>query len=40
MDEMSKHGNGIYDADKKQGKVRTKELKALATIRHLARCSG
>jgi len=41
MDEMAKHGNGTYDADKKQWKVRTKELKASATIRRsLPRCSG
>ena len=32
MDEMAKHGNGTCDADKKQWKVRTKELKASAKI--------
>jgi len=35
MDEMAKHGNGTYDHDKKQWKVRTKELKASATIKQL-----
>lgn len=40
MDEMAKHGNGTYDADKKQWKVRTKELKASATIRQLAEMFG
>lgn len=34
---MAKHGNGTYDPDKKQWKVRTKELKASATIRKLAK---
>jgi hypothetical protein len=33
MDEIAKHGSGAYDPDKKQWKVRTKELKASATIR-------
>lgn len=40
MDEMAKHGNGTYDPDKKQWKVRTKELKASATIRQLAETFG
>jgi hypothetical protein len=37
---MAKHGNGTCDADKKQWKVRTKELKASATIRQLAEMFG
>ena len=36
----TKHGNGTYDADKKPWKVRTKELKASATIRQLAELFG
>lgn len=35
MDDMARHGNGTYDHSKQQWKVRTKELKASATIRQL-----
>jgi hypothetical protein len=35
MDEMAKHGNGTYDHEKQQWKVRTKEVRASATIRQL-----
>ena len=35
MDEMAVHGNGTFDHDKKQWKLRTKELKLSATTRQL-----
>jgi len=35
MDDMARHGNGTYDHDKRQWKVRTQGLKASATIKQL-----
>src|SRR6516164_3579514 len=35
MDEMAVHGNGTFDHDKKQWKLRTKELKLSATTQQL-----
>ncbi len=35
MDEMAVHGNGTFDHDKKQWKLRTKELKVSATTQQL-----
>ncbi len=37
MENVAKHGNGTYDHDKRQWKVRTKEVKLSATIAQLCR---
>lgn len=35
MENVAKHGNGTYDHDKRQWKVRTKEVRLSATIAQL-----